>query len=472
MRSALLLPVLLLGACATRGPIVITDCPDFATYAVPLRGDILTAAIQRDSVPPKAGGAVEAATAAAGSADVPPDSDALDLLLEDALYRAETAGSAAFVVPAADCPGADAPAPVPGMVLLSGGGQWGAFGAGYLKRLHECGKLPQSTFISGVSTGALQSLFLAGASHPKHADAMLARLAASYAPAREDLIVDRGPQWTAVITGSVAGMAPLRHRIEEALCPRADGQPGQGDCDESGMLELLANDATPPTLMGFIDAQTGEFRFVDIRTLAKLGGRTAQQCIVGAALASAAVPLFYQQVRVGERAYMDGGVRQSVFEATIAERAALLAARRAAQSGGGAPAILPLYVVRNGPTIVDEDLDISGQADALHSALRAQGIMVNALEVGSIAALRLRFPEGPANLVTADGWDLGREPGVPACDKKLHDGRERSGQMFNPTFMKCLQRFGAAKADRQEPWITLPTVTQIAEARAEEVRAR
>ena len=36
-------------------------------------------------------------------------------------------------------------------------------------------------------------------------------------------------------------------------------------------------------------------------------------------MASAAVPAFYQQVRVDGKTYYDGGVRQSVFLASVAD---------------------------------------------------------------------------------------------------------------------------------------------------------
>jgi predicted patatin/cPLA2 family phospholipase len=44
--------------------------------------------------------------------------------------------------------------------MLSGGGQWGAFGAGYLDQARRNGTLPEFSYVSGVSTGALQSLFV------------------------------------------------------------------------------------------------------------------------------------------------------------------------------------------------------------------------------------------------------------------------------------------------------------------------
>ncbi|MBL7660842.1 hypothetical protein INQ28_31630, partial [Escherichia coli] len=61
-----------------------------------------------------------------------------------------------------------------------------------------------------------------------------------------------------------------------------------------------------------------------------------------------------------------------------------------------------IYVIRNGPTWLPPDqtvlpghpADIDTHADALHAVQRSEAIMVNQLEIGSIAALRLGRPGG------------------------------------------------------------------------------
>ncbi|OSE70090.1 hypothetical protein R592_24060, partial [Salmonella enterica subsp. enterica] len=132
---------------------------------------------------------------------------------------------------------------------------------------------------------------------------------------------------------------------------------------------------------------------------------------------------------MGDRVYYDGGVRQSVFETMVAAQAYAegRAAALMAQSQGMAnpPSPPMLYVVRNGPTVLTDDASPQKGADALTNALRAEAIVVNQLEVQSIADLRLADPTGPIGLVTADGFD--RPPG--SCVKEPKDA------MFSPSFM-------------------------------------
>ena len=100
------------------------------------------------------------------------------------------------------------------VLLLSGGGHWGAFGATYLKTIADKGELPDFDAVTGVSTGGLQSLFVALGTPEA-----MAAMERNYSPARESDVVDRHPQWQAAIRGSMAGLKPLRRKIEAALCP-------------------------------------------------------------------------------------------------------------------------------------------------------------------------------------------------------------------------------------------------------------
>lgn len=422
----------LLGGCATSKPVTFT-CPGLDRLHARLEPTRLQAAIQSDAAAPFA---VGAASAGPGLQD----------LLDEA-YRRPAAPEPPVIGPQS-LPGEAAPqTPPPGPLLLSGGGQWGALGAGYLAELHRRGLMPRATFISGVSTGALQALFLAGANDPATAPLIFEKLVAAYTLRSEKDIVDRGPQFLAALTGSVAGTKPLRRRIETQLCP-------EPDCTRSPILSILRNPATPPVVVGYVRADNGDFYFADLRRLAALQDpKQAQQCLTAVAMASAAVPVFYRQVRINDITYYDGGVRQSVFEAEVASAAA-----SAARLAGGAKQ--PLYVIRNGPTTSSADENINEDADALSAALRVEGIMVNQLEVGSLAALRITNPENWVGLVTADGWDA-KVNGVKRCDKSKLGGRPAKGVMFNREFMACLQGFGREKAARAEPWIRLPTLCEV-----------
>lgn len=419
---------LLLTGCATRGSIRL-DCPRFATQIHVLPKSQLVQDIQADvdrGGPQPAG--LPQPSGLPQSVDL---SDPLGQSLK------EGAGNARVML----APGQ--PAPRSDVLLLSGGGQWGAFGVGFLGSLHDQHSpvFPRAKTITGVSTGALQALFLAVGTE----DAFKA-MRAYYAPGKGSDVVNQNAQWMAAITGSMAGLKPLRRKLMAALCN--NGAPAKG-CP---MIDALARADGPDVFVGFVDAVDGNFYYAPIKDLAKLPAPEAQQCIAGAAMSSVAMPVFFQQVRVGpkdrEQVYYDGGVRQSVFEAEVA-RKVHAAAREAGlvDAAGKLDLAAPtLYVLRNGPTTLGRsDKELGPGPDALSNALRAESIVVNQLEVQSIADLRLAHPDGPIVLITADGWDRF------GCVKP-------KGVMFAPDFMRCLTRFGEARAARNPPWRTLSTI--------------
>lgn len=339
----------------------------------------------------------------------------------------------------------------PAVLLLSGGGQWGAFGAGFLSRLAEKGEVPNFFVITGVSTGSMQAMFV-GSDHPDKWQ----WLKAAYTIDKEHRIVRRNAKWRALFTGSFAGLGPLYHRIETALCPPHKPGVDQPDCPA---ISALAK-ADRQILVGYIEARSGDFYYSDIHQIAtRTSADNARACIAGTALASSAMPVTFQQVRINGRAYYDGGVRQSVF-ANWAEQ--LGRAVRAYETKRPAESIndMPFYVIRNGPTALSED---NGEADkspdAFTAAQRAQAIVTNQLEVGSIAGLRLQKPGGPIRFVTADGWDehLFMLKGKSTSCKMLYDAAKKKGRMFDPDFMACLMDYGRARADK--PWSDLMSIS-------------
>jgi hypothetical protein len=445
-----------LSGCATRGPMNLS-CPilDQTVFVAP------PSQLERD-IQADAGGTVRFAAAPAAdslaglrSAAPPPgDQQPSDPLREafrprgggPALNSADTTRSLA-----------SGQRPVTAL-LLSGGGQWGAFGAGFLAGLPATNAAVDPDIVTGVSTGGLQSLFvMADQFRPPAAGP--SPLEVNYAPARQgDLVTTNATLFTA-ITGSMAGIKPLRRAIERALC---DGGDPARACP---MIKTLAT-GRREGFIGFVEARSGRFMIANVRAMALAGKaayedtpasrKVARDCLTGAALASAGMPLFFQPVRINGRVYYDGGVRQSVFLTTVAEAAADSMKRRPGQPEAPAPR---LYVIRNGPTQLlgpdgkpgdNEKVDTS--FDALTAALRAQSIIVNQLEIGSIAALRLFHPKGDIFLATADGYQNHMWAGPDGQPRRCDKGEER---FFNPDFMACLRSLGRTKAQREEPWLPL-----------------
>ncbi len=392
-----------------------------------------------------------------------------------------------------DLPGGAAPGPVAADLLLSGGGQWGAFGAGFLSQLNRAGFGQQYKFsiITGVSTGAFQAMFV-GAGAPED----YAALERVYQPKAESLLVRRyKPSALAVVTGEMAAIGRLRVALEDQLCApaalaqamKAGGTLSRADvlriCPmvarlaEAGLVTTQRPKPDRLVFIGMVRADDGRFIAANATQIAldayarptsPARLRNAQQCLAAIGLASAAMPLFYQQVQirddaagVGPRTYYDGGVRQSVFEAALA------------QDRQDAKVNKPLFVLRNGPTALltrngeqdqpGADPKTNGTADALNAALRAEKIVVNQVEVQSIADLRLTNPEGPVYFVTGDKFHQFTDPATgKTCTKQDKDA------MFDPAFMACLHKFGMATASVPggrghliEAWRRLKTAKEV-----------
>ncbi|WP_257845400.1 patatin-like phospholipase family protein [Sphingomonas sp. J344] len=387
----------------------------------------------------------------------------------------------------------------------------GSFGAGFLHELsiRPDARLPDFGIITGVSTGGLQSLFVAladvkvSSEQAKRFKAFLALpenahirrpvgdptyidlLQMNYSPLDEREIVSRNAKWQALYKGSFAGLKPLRARIERALC--TDGDPAKG-CP---MIEHLATSGKL-VLIGFIRVNDGRFVYADAVKLAKLVDdpaldpdrtkrlATIQQCLTGAALASAAMPVTFQQVQINTKTYLDGGVRRSVFDARVVD-----ALERAAKSASAQIAAKPdpdtltgLYVIRNGPTSLKALDPKEGSAESGKPRYkvddvmivtdvieRAQAIVVNELEVGSIAGLRLERPYADIWLATADGYDRAFPSPIGGAEEICR--KEDPKAMFEPGFMRCLQRFGRYKGGRnfetdpnapKNPWLKLSPI--------------
>lgn len=327
------------------------------------------------------------------------------------------------------------------ILLLSGGSFWGAFGAGALNQMAQDNPKLRFDIVTGVSTGAMQTIFAAVGDY--------AALEAQYAISEEAQLVQKGDLFTVKNKGYLYNTDGLRKTVERALC--SDGE----NCP---LIEKLASSSTQ-AFVGIVDGRTGKFRSVSITTIAlsaypkpdshlkpALTHRQAQQCIAGAVMASSAVPGFMQPVQISHRTYLDGGARYSVYEDHVGQ---VLKQAEAENSAF----VAELFVVRNGPTVVPEPTlaadkqtaQIDEKPDVGQVAKRAYSILVNQSELQSIAGLRLTRPKGTIYFMTADGY---RSHG--SCLREESEAE----QMFPPKFMTCLIRWGHQKA-KSSGWLKL-----------------
>lgn len=100
-------------------------------------------------------------------------------------------------------------------LLLSGGGQWGTFGAGFLHDLQASPAAIQPNIVTGVSTGGLQSLFVAVGARQANDESLR-----EHSPASQSALANANGALGAVITGSMAGRAtPKRSTPSSTLSP-------------------------------------------------------------------------------------------------------------------------------------------------------------------------------------------------------------------------------------------------------------
>lgn len=349
-------------------------------------------------------------------------------------------------------------------LLLSGGGEWGAFGAGFLRQLHEgptSRQLPDFDVVTGVSTGAIQSLYVVAGDFQG--------LDNQYREPKPLSI--KGGLKSVIDTGALSDTQPLRERLEAALCDKP------GDCP---MLKKIAESKTL-LLIGMVETSTGRFVAVNISALAadaysdQTPGKqrhieATAKCVLGVTLASAAVPVQLRPVRLHDpetgqyHAYTDGGVRLSVFEADLAEKAAAAAESSDTKTS--------LWVLRNGPTVVRPSKSVATKGmsavDAKPSAdnvgLMSYSTLVNQNEVMSIASLRLVHKIGTIHVATADGYHTKQDwRTTKLCEKaswkpasKTEEKVANDEDAFDHDFMVCIADYGKEKAQKHPaPWIDL-----------------
>ncbi len=408
------------------------------------------------------------------------------------------------------------------VLLLSGGGQWGAYGAGLflgmvcrqeVSTAYDADAVPclldtpegkrvivddegaidfgpldamDIGVITGVSTGSLQSLLLMvvldRSQLRKTRIAALQQMLDSYAPADQSELVDYDGFGAVILQGSVAGTDELRGHVGRVLESRwgfrdgvrqADGGYAGDPFPDRRLVDQIAHSPIT-TMVGIVQGHDGNFRSVNMKRMVSEiqpddgdGGNPqtseAVDCVLATTLASSAMPVFHQQLRVVEEAgasdddpgvtLFDGGVRRSVFISELGEAFARRYATLVSSLGRELYSLLDqnqklprMYVLRNGPTTAVFEPEVDRVDNAIVQALRAYELLVNELEVSSIASLRLANPYGTILLSTADGSENkeflpGDAPGKPVAGAR-RPGCKKNGEMFDPEFMVCLQNFG------------------------------
>jgi patatin-like phospholipase len=192
--------------------------------------------------------------------------------------------------------------PVIDILVISGGGDWGAFGAGFLK---GWGRVPQSNplarpefaAVTGVSTGALIAPFAFLGD-----EASLDKIENLYRNPRPDWVKRRGPLYFLPSNVSLAEIPGLERELKDAMSPNMVKRIEDAGADG----RLLAVSAT--------NIDDGSPRGFDLVTEARRARESGSyDRIRNIVLASAGIPGVFPYRIIENQMYVDGGVTGNII---------------------------------------------------------------------------------------------------------------------------------------------------------------
>lgn len=385
---------------------------------------------------------------------------------------------------------------IPGPTLvLSGGSQHGAFGAGFLKRWAELTpdkKLPEFHLVTGISTGALLATW-AFIREPETVAAEYlikdeSQLLKAYSRPSKGGTIGLGAALTLIRKNSLADLDPLRKRLRVIL--------------DHATLKKVA-DQTGRFVIGAVEIDTGNAVLFNMKDMARRATRNApdsdkfafyRNCYAEAIMASASVPLGAKPVFIDNRMYIDGGARYGVFVDYLSkvradrddepdtETVEPETAATTPQPGTALPKAPQLFILVNGTqwvgancskidaTLCKDDLlnpdRVKNSAgahkkwDIASLAFRSNDILVNQVYRFSAAHLQAQYREAYpatdyvqrfyfARIHRHDLNDAANFAFEGKSCRQWHDfDREKLNPFeFYPTYMRCLEAYGANQAE-------------------------
>jgi hypothetical protein len=190
--------------------------------------------------------------------------------------------------------------PVLDVLVISGGGDWGAFGAGVLKgwgRVQGDLARPQFDVVTGVSTGALIAPFAFLGD-----DASIERIVQLYRNPQKDIAVSRGWLFFLPDNPSFYTLPGLERDLRAAL--------------DRPMLERLAAEAGGGRglFVNTTNVDLGENHAWDLAAAARAAlAANREEDVHRILLASAAIPGAFPARRVGDYLYVDGAITGNIL---------------------------------------------------------------------------------------------------------------------------------------------------------------
>jgi predicted acylesterase/phospholipase RssA len=191
------------------------------------------------------------------------------------------------------------------ILALSGGGSYGAFGAGVLSGWSDSGKRPQADVVTGVSTGGLQATYaFLGSEYDSLTRDVYTSITNKKVYERRDLL-------SIPFSASFASQKPLREMMMELMS------------DE--VLDAVAKERREKgrrLLVASTDLDNGRVVIWDLTALANSTKPDRRARYVDALMASAAIPGFFEPVMISPepdqpdkrtQMHVDGSMSASIF---------------------------------------------------------------------------------------------------------------------------------------------------------------
>jgi predicted acylesterase/phospholipase RssA len=349
-------------------------------------------------------------------------------------------------------------------LVLSGGGQHGAFGSGFLKGMQSANALPQYDIVTGVSTGALQATFAFLGNEDAPTDRLLNvnddfpseantrprtnvdDLVAGYTITREKtLYEDKGT--SGIIRGAAKGsLAPLGKRLNRLITR-----------DTLAALQRINNAPGKPRklFVAILNYETGKTEAVDMTALAaRLNENNfplIQHCYNQVLIAASSEPIGALPVEIDGTLYVDAGLRYGVFLQQFLRNAMIVSKAAAAirpKTLAPAPSVQTDIIVNGDLSVGSAGDTFKTKFSALDIAGRGRKILVNQIYRFSVAdiikarstAHRIRF----ASIRVAE-----ENAGVPI-----------EGSTFDPAYMRRMIMVGKMRGATDD-WQALAEVMNI-----------
>lgn len=302
---------------------------------------------------------------------------------------------------------------------LSGGGQNGAFGAGFLKGWRESGDRPQFDIVTGVSTGALLAThaFLGTPAD----DAVLEKLFTGIT--KKDIYRDRGKLAVVFGADSLLDTAPLKALIDKYVTA------------EVLQRVAAAYDDNRSLWIGTTNLDYSQTWVWNLTLMAKRGGADALDLYRKVLLASASFPVAFPPVEINNHLFADGAIRANVM--AVGERQGSERPEKPLYGPGN------VYLIHNGkfeasPLAASKNFTaLAGAAigDMMDSSM--EGILLRSFYLTRANGYRFNYVHVPQHT------DIGRNP-----------------LAFDPKQMRAGFDAGRALAKQANPWSNAPSLDE------------